>query len=131
MPPDNAATVNPGADVAFPQDGPASGDGGIFRLGPAAFNLVEIGKYHVTFQVSVTEQGQLILTLNGVDLDYTVVGRATGTSQIVGTALISTSTADSILTVRNPVGNSPALTITPFAGGTRPASAHLVIMRIQ
>lgn len=131
MPPDNAATVAPGTDVEFPQDGPVSTGGGITRVGPSAFNLSAIGTYQVMFQVSVTEAGQLILTLNGADLAYTVAGRATGTSQIVGIALVTTTSLNSILTVRNPAGNPTALTITPLAGGTRPSSAHLVITQLQ
>ena len=130
MPPDNAATVAPGTDVSFPQDGPNSG-GSIVRNGPDSFNLTEIGAYQVLFQVSVTEAGQLVLTLNGADLEYTVSGRATGTSQIIGMAIVETTSVDSILTVRNPEGTAAALTITPLAGGTRPVSAHLVITRIQ
>jgi hypothetical protein len=130
MPPDNATTVAPGTDVDFPQDGPTSGTD-IVRATSDSFTLSEIGTYQVLFQVSVDEPGQLILTLNGADLAYTVVGRATGTSQIVGMALVQTSVIDSILTVRNPAGNSTALTITPLAGGTRPVSAHLVITRLQ
>ncbi|MGO4181461.1 collagen-like protein [Paenibacillus sp. TAF43_2] len=129
MPPDNAATVAVGADVSFPQDGPTSGTN-ITRTGATTFNLAVIGTYQILFQVSVTEPGQLILTVNGADLAYTVVGRATGTSQIVGMALIQTTVINSILTVRNPAGNSTALTITPLAGGTRPVSAHLVITQI-
>ncbi|WP_277987046.1 hypothetical protein [Pseudolysobacter antarcticus] len=129
MPPDNAATVAPGSDVSFPQNGPASA--GIARIGPSAFSLSAIGTYQVMFQVSVDEPGQLILTLNGVDLAYTVVGRATGTSEIFGVSLITTSSANSVLTVRNPAGNSPALTITPLAGGTRPASAHITITQLR
>ena len=39
MPPDNAATVAPGTDVDFPQDGPNSGGGLIFRTGASTFNL--------------------------------------------------------------------------------------------
>ena len=69
--------------------------------------------------------------LNGADLEYTVVGRATGTSQIVGMAIVTTTVINSILTVRNPAGNTAALTITPLAGGTRPVSAHLVITQLQ
>jgi hypothetical protein len=129
MPPDNAATVAPGTDVSFPQDGPTSG-AGIARTGPSSFNLSAIGAYQVYFQVSVTEAGQLILTLNNADLAYTVVGRATGTSQIVGIAIVQTTVVNSVLTVRNPAGNSTALTITPLAGGTRPVSAHLVITQL-
>ncbi len=130
MPPDDATTVAPATDVSFPENGPSSGSI-IARTGPSTFNLSAIGTYQVTFQVSVTEAGQLILTLNGSDLSYTVVGRATGTSQIVGLSLVTTPIINSLLTVRNPAGNSTALTITPLAGGTRAVSAHLVITQIQ
>jgi hypothetical protein len=129
MPPDNAATVAPGTDVSFPQDGPTNG-AGIARTGPSTFNLAVIGVYEVLFHVSVSEAGQLILTLNGADLAYTVVGRATGTTQLIGRAFLRTTTINSTLTVRNPAGNPTALTITPLAGGTRPVSAHLVITQI-
>ena len=70
------------------------------------------------------------MTLNGEDLAYTEVGRATGASQIIGMSLVTTTLINSVLTVRNPAGNSTVLTITPLAGGTRPVSAHLVIMQI-
>ena len=130
MPPDNAATVAPGTDVSFPQDGPNSGSG-ISRINATSFNLAQIGTYQVMFQVGVNEAGQLILTLNGADLAYTVVGRATGTSQIIEMAIVATTTINSTLTVRNPAGNVTALTVTPLAGGTRPVSAHLVITQIQ
>ncbi len=129
MPPDNSATVAPGTDVSFPQDGPIA-NANISRLGPSSFNLGVIGTYQILFQVSVDEAGQLILTLDGQDLAYTVAGRATGTSQIVGMAVVTTTAVDSVLTVRNPAGNAAALTITPLAGGTRPVSAHLVITQI-
>ena len=129
IPPDNSATVAPGTDVSFPQNGPIANTN-IGRLGPSSFRLGPIGTYQILFQVSVTEAGQLILTLNGQDLDHTVVGRATGTSEIVGMAIVSTSAVDSVLTVRNPSGNAAALTVTPLAGGTRSVSAHLVITQI-
>jgi len=130
MPPDNVATVAPGTDVSFPQDGPNSG-AGIVRVGANSFNLSEIGTYQILFQVGVSEAGQLQLTLNGAPLASTVVGRATGTSQIVGMSILTTTTINSILTVRNPADNAAALTITPLAGGTQPVSAHLVIIQIQ
>ena len=130
MPPDNGATVAPGTDVSFPQDGPNSGSD-IVRTSAGSFNLAEIGTYQILFQVSVDEAGQLLLTLNGQDLEYTVSGRATGASQIIGMAIVTTTVINSILTVRNPAGNAAALTITPLAGGTRPVSAHLVVVRLQ
>ena len=118
-----------GTDVSFPQDGPNNG-ADISRTGPDSFSLAQIGTYQILFEVSVDEAGQLILTLNGEDLAYTVVGRATGASQIVGMSVVTTTVINSILTVRNPAGNSTALTITPLAGRTRPVSAHLVITQI-
>ena len=130
MPGDNAATVASGTDVSFPQDGPINSSD-ISRTSASSFNLGLVRTYQILFQVSVTEAGQLVLTLNGDELDYTVVGKATGTSQIIGMALVTTTTANSILTVRNPASNAVALTITPLAGGTEPVSAHLIITQIQ
>ena len=129
MPPDNAATVAPGTDVSFPQNGPIENTS-IGRLGPSTFNLGPIGTYLILFQVSIAEAGQLILSLNGQDLENTVAGRATGTSQIVGMSIVTTTATNSVLTVRNPAGNATALTVTPLAGGTRAVSAHLIITRI-
>ena len=130
MPPDNAATVAPGTDVSFPQDGPNSGTA-ITRLSSSTFNLSEIGFYQVLFQVSVSEAAQLQLTLNGAPLAYTVVGRATGTDQVVGMAIVETTVVNSVLTVRNPAGNAAAITITPNAGGATAVSAHLVITQLS
>ena len=53
MPPDNSATVAPGTDVSFPQDGPNSG-ASITRTGASSFNLSEIGTYQVFFNVPVS-----------------------------------------------------------------------------
>jgi hypothetical protein len=128
MPGDNAATVAIGAPVSFPQDGPVLGTS-IARLTGTTFNLVDLGIYLVSFQVSVTEAGQLVIALNGVEQAYTVVGRATGTSQISQTCLIAVVTPNSVLSVNNPAGEAAALTITPLAGGANPVSAHLMITR--
>lgn len=128
MPPDNAATVAVDMGVDFPQNGASSGQ--ISRMNSNDFSLPAIGTYQVMFQVSVTEAGQLGLRLNGAELPFTVVGRATGTSQIVGISLIETTVPFSVLSVVNPSGNSTALTITPLAGGTAPVSAHLVITQL-
>ena len=135
MPPDNAATVAAGGAVDFPNDGPTDGVTAV-RGGADTFTLPAIGVYEVSWQVSVTEAGQLVLFLDGDELDgssgelNTVAGRATGTSLITNTVLIETDVINSVLEIRNPTGNSPALTITPVAGGTKAASAWLVIKRL-
>ncbi|MBQ7875571.1 MAG: collagen-like protein, partial [Oscillospiraceae bacterium] len=129
MPPDNADTVAPGTDVDFPQDGANTGTG-IARAGASSFTLADIGSYQILFEVAVTEAGQLVLTLNGAELPYAVFGRATGSSQIIGMAVVTTTAVNSVITVRNPAGTAAALTITPVAGGTESVSAHLVITRL-
>jgi hypothetical protein len=132
MPADNAATVAPGAAVHFPQDGPATGS--IVRSGPSTFVLAEVGTYEVQFTVSVSEPGQLVLALDDgmgfAEDPATVVGRATGTSQIAGVSLVTTTAANTLLQVRNPSGGFSPRTITPRAGGISPASAHLVIKKL-
>lgn len=132
MPGDNAAPIAAGTAVQFPRDGPTSGE--ITRMGASVFNLREIGTYEVQFQVPVTEAGQLDIALDagaGFSEDpASVVGRATGATQIVGVSLINTTVANTKLSIFNPTGNTPALTITPVAGGTHMVSCHLVIKRL-
>ncbi|MEO6943735.1 MAG: hypothetical protein ABI053_03385 [Lacisediminihabitans sp.] len=129
MPSDNRATIAAGADVEFPQDGPNKGKA-LTRKGPSTFNLSEVGIYRVYFQVPVDEPGQLVVTLDGDELAYTVVGRATGTSQITSMVLVETTAINSLLTVRNPSGDSRALTISTSAGGDQPVAASLVIEKL-
>jgi hypothetical protein len=130
MPPDNTATVAAGSAVQFPQDGSTSGT--IVRTGVSTFLLPNIGTYLVQFQVSVEEAGQLQLRLDSAPDATSVVGRATGTSQIVGISLVTTTTINTILEVINPAGNPTDLTITPNAGSViNPVSAHLTITQIQ
>lgn len=132
MPPDNADTVAAASAVDFPRE---LGTSTISRHSASEFILPAIGSYEVSWQVSVSEAGQLVLGLDSgsgvVELPDTVVGRATGTSQIVGHVVVVTTSATSILSVRNPAGNTPALTVTPLAGGTHPVSASLVIKQLQ
>ena len=132
MPPNNSATVGAGAAVEFPQDGPASG--AITRRSSSEFVLPQVGTYRVAFSVSVDEPGQLEIALDSgsgmVELPYTVYGRATGTSLISGEALVTTTATNSALELRNPTGNTPALTITPKAGGTHAAVASIVVQQL-
>lgn len=129
MPGDNTATIAAGSPIGFPQNGPTNGI--ITRNSPSQFNIPAVGIYIVDWQVSIAEAGQLILQLNGTDIPTSVVGRATGTSQIHGHTMITTTLPNSVLQVVNPSGNPIALTINPTAGGTRAVSANLVITRIQ
>jgi hypothetical protein len=130
MPGDNAATIAPGTAVDFPNTGTANGitPSG---LGDRAFILPAIGTYEVFWQVSITEAGQLVLALDGAEQAYSVAGRNVVSAQITNQVLVRTTVVNSLLTVRNPTGNSAALTVTPIAGGFQPVSATLLIKQIQ
>jgi hypothetical protein len=121
-----SATIAPGSAINFSNDGPAFGID-ITRINGSQFNL-QPGIYQVFFQASITEPGQLCILLNTL---YTasMVGRATGTSQIVSMCLVEII-VPTILSIVNPVTETTALTITPFACGTNEVSAHLVISRL-
>ncbi len=129
MPSDNPVTIAPGGSVTFPNAGPNSSNG-IIGLNSTNFLLSDAGTYMVSFTVTVNEPGQLALNINGAIIPYSVFGRSAGSSQITGQALI-TVISNSTLTVDNPPGSSWALTIPPFAGGTTPVAASLIITRIQ
>ena len=113
--------------MSFPQDGPTSGT--ITSVGGTTFILPAVGTYQVSFQVSVAESAQLELTLGGNPLAFSVVGRATGTTQLVGDSLVTTTSADEALQVLNPLGDS-ALTISEDAGGGSQVDASLVIEQL-
>lgn len=129
MPPDNPTPVALGDAVEFPQDGPS--DGAISRLSSDTFNLADIGTYRVAFSVPANEAGQLVLSVNGSEVAYTAVGRATGASSIAGETLITTTVVNSTLSVNNPASGIVALTITTNAGGNTPAAASLIIEQIR
>lgn len=129
MPGDNAATIAVGAPVLFPQNGITLGTS-ITRLTTSTFQLGPIGTYRFDWQVSVTEPGQLMVKIGAAEQPNSVTGRATGTSQISGTHILTTSVLNSVASLVNPSGNAAALTITPTAGGTHAVSAHFVITRL-
>ena len=138
MPGDNAATVAVDAPLLLPQDGPSFGSV-ITRSSPSAFQLATVGFYEVSWQVSVTEAAQMLLWVNSgavvgagaapAKIPYTVIGRATGTSQLVGRSTIETTVPNTIISLRNGASAS-ALTITPIAGGTDSVSANIVIRQL-
>jgi hypothetical protein len=130
MNPDNPDPIATGADIAFPQDGPNTDSSVIYRTSDFEFNLASIGVYRVSFQVSVFEYGQLVLTLNGAELAYTVVGRLGASSQITATVLVETTSVNSILTVRNPASGIFAAFTLQF-GYDQAWSATLLIELVK
>lgn len=130
MPPDNSTAIGAGEDVEFARTGPVGGDS-ISRLTASSFTLAEPGVYQVLFRANVTEPSQLVLTLNGEELAYTVSGTSAGSGQIVGTALVQTTEPNSTLTVRNPETAAAPISFTEYAGGAESVSAQLVIVQLS
>jgi hypothetical protein len=128
-PPDLTATVGAGTDVPFAHNGPMSS--GITYAPNGQITIATPGVYRIEFIASVSEPGQLELTQNGVAIPSTIYGRATGTSEISGQANLTVAAGD-VITLRNPTGNSPALTFTLFAGGGQPdVSASITIEQVS
>jgi hypothetical protein len=129
-PPDYPATIAVGAAIDFPHAGPTNGSG-ITRTGVGTFQLAAVGTYEVSFQVGITEAGQLELFVGGALVPSATASRAATVSQIVLTTLVTTTVVDTILQVLNPPGNATALTVTPSSGSlTQAPSANLVIVQI-
>jgi Collagen triple helix repeat (20 copies) len=136
-PGDYPATVAINASFPFPKNGVSIGTD-VVRIGPAEFNLVSTGIYLITWQMSVNEPGQITLW-TGIStgshpvvtgrIPDSCVGRATGTSQITGNALIITSFLDTHISVVNDASPA-ALTVTPLAGGTEAVTAWLTVCRV-
>ena len=77
--------------------------------------------------MTTEEAGQLVLTLNGVELPTTVSGRNVGSTQIVGVNMVTTTIPNSTLTVRNPLAGTPmtlSLSVVPL-------TAQLMITRVN
>lgn len=120
--------INAGEDIPFPNTGPVNG---IVRNSASVFVLPAVGVYEISWQVGIGGAGQLELVLNGVRQPSTVVGCQGASSQIVGNVLIETASANSTLSVRNPVDNAAQLDIQAHFGGSIPNTGSLVIKRVK
>lgn len=135
MPSDNAGTIAVDTAIAFPQNGPTSSTG-ITRSSSSTtvFNLAAIGTYEISYQVSVTEAAQLVLWVtpsggSAAKLARSVAGRASATDQIVNRFLLTTTTTNTLISLRNGASGG-AITITANAGGSDAVGANLVIRQI-
>ncbi len=129
MPADNAVAIAPGEDVSFPEQS-FIGSTSITRTTDSSFTFTEAGIYLVLFNAAVSEAAQLVLTVDGTELSYTVSGTDSTLSQITGISIISAG-ENSVLTVSNPASATTSITLTPSSGGTSAVSAHLTIIRLE
>jgi hypothetical protein len=125
---DNSSKIAIGDAINFDKDGPAN-NSNIKRLSPSTFNLELVGIYEIIFQVNIKEAAQLVIVINGNELDYTVIGKAIGTNQILGDCLILTTIPNSVLSINNPIGSNKEIIIETYNNGNISVSANLIIKR--
>lgn len=95
-----------------------------FTISGTVFTLVNIGTYEVNFQITFPTDGGIVLytgaTVAGMlPLAYTMVGKASATSQQVsGSAIIHTTTTSSFLAVVAAAGNGAAIQPGPNSSTT-------------
>ena len=124
------ANLQPGEDYPLPEDGANSGNG-ISRISETSFRLAEPGSYQVMFCVTTIQTPKLALTLDGEVLDYSVAGRPSGGSQIVGMTIVPTTQPDSVLTLRYPDEESNGEEAVPAENPRIDTTSHLVIIRLS
>ncbi len=149
-------SVASGSAVNFPR--PSVTPVGIIINNPGAsqtnnteFILPSVGAYRISWSISIDEAAQLSLWIStdgggtivvpplgggGLFSEYTValgvpgqVGRATGTSQIMGDTMINNTVAGAAIQIRN-YASASALTVTPLPGGISAQSSSLIIQRL-
>ena len=130
MPTDNPDPIIPGGEIEFPNNGVILNTD-IGRATDSEFLLSEPGTYLVQYTLSPSGTGQTVLALNGTELGYTLVGSDGTGAPISNSTIITTTVADSILSLRNPAASGGNLTLAPSAGGAATSSAQLVILRLS
>ena len=125
---EEAINLQPGEDFAFPDNGVITG--GISRISESSFNLADTGNYLVMFVVTTIQTPKLGLTLNGELLAYTVAGRPSGVSQIIGMTIVNVSEENSVLTLRYPDEESNDAGVIPTESLSSDTTSHLIIVQL-
>lgn len=130
MPPDNAGAIAPGFAVAFPNDGPSLG--GIARISSSAFNIPLTGTYEVNWYAITSSINQFLLRVNGAEQANTAIGGGNTNVTMTGSVFITTTVANSVLELVNPLSSGGAATLraAPFSGQNEPFSAWLTIKKL-
>jgi hypothetical protein len=131
---DNPDAILPGESIQFPSP-VINTYGSIQRIAGSStqFALPPGGVYEITFQVPVSNAGELVVVLNGIELLYTVVGKP-GSGLIVGMSIVATPLiGNSIITISNPLtATLGGLQVDNATGAlTQPLSCHLIIKQLK
>jgi hypothetical protein len=132
---DNPEPIEPGEAVNFPNPS-VNPFGTIQRVNGTStsqFLLPANSTFEIMFQVVVQNTGELIVVLNGTELQNTVFGKS-GNGAIVGMCIIKTPPgSSSVISINNPsTAVAGGLKIDAATGAlTQPLTCHLIIKQLQ
>lgn len=125
-PNDNPTAIAQNTAVAFPNT--TASTTGITRLTNSTFNLTNTGTYLIMFKVNTNTAGQLGIAINGAVQPSATFGNAADDGIIEGKTIITTTAANTVLSIVNPIAT--AVTVTPSAGGTEATVSDLTIIKL-
>ena len=125
-PNDNPTAIVQNTAVAFPNT--TASTTGITRLTNSTFNLADTGTYLIMFKVNTNTAGQLGIAVNGAVQPNATFGNAADDGIIEGKTIITTTAANTVLSIVNPIAT--AVTVTPSAGGTEATVSDLTIIKL-
>ena len=125
-PNDNPTAIAQNTAVEFPNT--TASTTGITRLTNSTFNLADTGTYLVMFKVNTNTAGQLGIAVNGAVQPNATFGNAADDGIIEGKTIITTTAANTVLSIVNPIAT--AVTVTPSAGGTEATVSDFTIIKL-
>lgn len=125
-PNDNPTTIAQNTAVEFPNT--TASTTGITRLTNSTFNLADTGTYLIMFKVNTNTAGQLGIAVNGAVQPNATFGNAADDGIIEGKTIITTTAANTVLSIVNPIATT--VTVTPSAGGTEATVSDLTIIKL-
>ena len=125
-PNDNPTAIAQNTAVEFPNS--SASTTGITRLTNSTFNLADTGTYLIMFKVNANTAGQLGIAVNGAVQPSATFGNAADDGIIEGKTIITTTAANTVLSIVNPIAT--AVTVTPSAGGTEATVSDLTIIKL-
>ena len=125
-PNDNPTAIAQNTAVEFPNT--TASTTGITRLTNSTFNLADTGTYLIMFKVNTNTAGQLGIAVNGAVQPSATFGNAADDGIIEGKTIITTTAANTVLSIVNPIATS--VTVTPSAGGTEATVSDLTIIKL-
>lgn len=125
-PNDNPTAIAQNTAVEFPNT--TASTTGITRLTNSTFNLADTGTYLIMFKVNTNTAGQLGIAVNGAVQPNATFGNAADDGIIEGKTIITTTAANTVLSIVNPIATT--VTVTPSAGGTEATVSDLTIIKL-